>query len=355
MVRHRVHQASAIRRLRRVGVALLVPLLLLVGCSTPDEPVEPDGEAGEDTSSDDLAEPDDDADDGGSSDEADAGDRSAHDLQVFFTNTSLGDAGQVYPVARTTTDDDLPAAALRALLAGPTAEERDEGYSSWFSAETAGLLRSVRIDDGTAKVDLDGRLPTVIPNASTSAGSLTLLAELDATLEQFDEVSATEYALDGDVAAFYEWLQLAPPAGAQAAGEAVVQVYFPNTERGDPGEVFAVDRTVPTPEVLRGALTALLAGPTAEEVEQGYESWFSSDTAGLLTDVRLDDGTAHVDLDPQLATVIPGASSSAGSASLLASLDATALDFPTVDEVVYSFDGDVAAFYGWLQREAPEG
>lgn len=343
------------RRLHPAGaVGLLLPLLLVAGCSTPDDTAVPDDDTAEDTSPDETSEPDDEPDDDANPDEGDADDPAAQEIQIYFTNPSLGDEGEVHPVSRTTTDDDLPAAALRELLAGPTAEEREQGYTSWFSSETAGLLRSLRIADGTAHVDLDGRLPTVIPNASTSAGARSLLAELDATLERFDGIAATEYALDGDVAAFYAWLQLVPPDGAADTDATVVQVYFPNPDRGDPEQVFPVDRTVPTPGVLRGALTALLAGPTDAEVDQGYAGWFSSETAGLLTDVRIDDGTAYVDLDPQLATVIPGASSSSGSAQLLASLDATATAFPTVDAVVYSFDGDVAAFYEWLQREVPE-
>jgi hypothetical protein len=51
--------------------------------------------------------------------------------------------------------------------------------------------------------------------------------------------------------------------------------------------------------------------------------------------------------------VIPNASSSCGSAILLAQLDATATQFPTVDRAVYSIDGDTRAFYEWLQLVPP--
>jgi hypothetical protein len=101
-------------------------------------------------------------------------------------------------------------AALRQLLAGPTAAERADGIWSWFSARTAGMLRSVRVADGTAYADFADLRP-VIPNASTSAGSAALLGELDATLKQFSTVRRTVYSLNGDVATFYGWLQLAPP------------------------------------------------------------------------------------------------------------------------------------------------
>jgi spore germination protein GerM len=210
-----------------VVLALLV--LLISACSDTPEPVEPEDDPEVPTAPEETR-PD---------------DAQSHDIQVFFTNLDLGEAGEVHPVDRTTDDDDLPAAALGELLAGPTAEERDEGYSSWFSPETAELMNSMRIVEGTAHVDFDSTLPSVIPNASTSAGSLTLLAELDATLEQFPDVTETQYALDGDVDAFYEWLQLAPPDRPDdaepstddgeddtASGEAVVEVFFTNTERG---------------------------------------------------------------------------------------------------------------------------
>lgn len=332
-------------------------VLVLVGCSgdgdnemdtdTPDQP------------SDEQADADPDAEDDG------ATEPTSRELQVFFTNLERGAEGEVYPVGRTTTDDDLPTAAVRELLAGPTVEEREQGYSSWFSQETDGMLRSVRVEDGVAHVDLDDALATTIPGASTSAGSLVLLAELDATTRQFPEITDSIYALDGDVEAFYEWLQLVPPDGAAApptdeasdpeveSGTATVEVYFTNPDRGDDAEVFAVERDVELPRVLSGALQALLEGPTAAEQEQGYRSWFSEETAGMLNSVRLDAGVAEVSFDPALQTVIPNASTSAGSTALLAALDATTLQFPTVDDVVYSFDGDVDAFYEWLQRGPP--
>ncbi len=121
--------------------------------------------------------------------------------------------------------------------------------------------------------------------------------------------------------------------------------------RGDPcSTAVGVTRQVPPPGLLRGALEALLAGPTPAEQAQGYGGWFSAATAGMLRSVRLDAGTAYVDLDAALATTIPNASTSCGSGGLLAQLDQTVLQFPTVAHVRYSFEGDEAAFYEWLQR-----
>ncbi|MEX2553572.1 MAG: hypothetical protein WD627_11300 [Actinomycetota bacterium] len=51
----------------------------------------------------------------------------------------------------------------------------------------------------------------MIPNASSSCGSAQLLAQLDGTARQFDEVDRTLYSINGDAGTFYEWLQLAVP------------------------------------------------------------------------------------------------------------------------------------------------
>jgi hypothetical protein len=52
-----------------------------------------------------------------------------------------------------------------------------------------------------------GDLRSVIPNASTSAGS-RLLSQLDATVFQFPTVTSVTYRIDGSCQAFGEWLQV---------------------------------------------------------------------------------------------------------------------------------------------------
>jgi hypothetical protein len=99
-------------------------------------------------------------------------------------------------------------------------------------------------------------------------------------------------------------------------------------------------------------MQALLRGPTAAERRRGYGGWFSSRTAGYLRSINLVGGVARVDFG-DLRRVIPGASSSCGSALLLAQLNRTATQFPTVVRAVYSLNDNVNAFYEWLQRSAP--
>ena len=96
---------------------------------------------------------------------------------------------------------------LDELLAGPTTPERAAGLSSWFSASTASYVQHVTLDAGRATVDF-GDLRSVIPNASTSAGSRLLLSQLDATVFQFPTVTSVIYRIDGSCQVFGEWLQL---------------------------------------------------------------------------------------------------------------------------------------------------
>jgi hypothetical protein len=101
---------------------------------------------------------------------------------------------------------DTLAFAVNSLLAGPTPEERTAGLSSFFSDETAGMLNSVRLQDGVAFVDFRDFSGT-IPNASTSAGSTQLLDQIAGTIFQFDGVREAELSFNGSCEAFWNWLQ----------------------------------------------------------------------------------------------------------------------------------------------------
>lgn len=98
------------------------------------------------------------------------------------------------------------------------------------------------------------------------------------------------------------------------------------------------------------ALAELVRGPTAAERSAGLTSWFSDSTAGAIERVDQQGGVLIVDFRG-LDRLIPGAGSSAGSAQLLASLDSTVFQFPSVDAVEYRLDGSCDAFWAWLQRE----
>jgi hypothetical protein len=106
-----------------------------------------------------------------SSTSAPAGD---FDIDVFLLPASTGtDCSEVVAAHRVATDEGVLGSALEQLLAGPNESERTAGLDSWFSTKTAGMLNSVVVEDGVARIDFDD--------------------------------------FDGSPEAFYEWLQLSAP------------------------------------------------------------------------------------------------------------------------------------------------
>ena len=133
-------------------------------------------------------------------------------LKLYFNNDKLAEAGgacnKVFPVNRTVPKTvNVATAALGQLFAGPTQEETAKGYTSVFSDKTKDILKSIKIIDGVAYINL-ADLRSLVPNASTSCGAAMLLAEADSTLKQFSTIKKTIYAIEGKPATFYTWLQL---------------------------------------------------------------------------------------------------------------------------------------------------
>jgi hypothetical protein len=132
------------------------------------------------------------------------------EVKVYFT-VAGSETMELRAVSRTVqatrTVAGVVFSTLKELLKGPTDAEKAEGLISWFSPATAGCITGTAADpNGTLWVYFTG-LNTIIPNASTSAGSQMLLSELNATVFQFDQIRTVWYLLDGSSAAFWEWLQ----------------------------------------------------------------------------------------------------------------------------------------------------
>ncbi len=97
-------------------------------------------------------------------------------------------------------------AAFEALVGGPTTAETSAGAGSFFSSATTGAVRSVDLTDGLLKIEfVDFR--NELSNASTSCGSASFLASLNATAFEFDEVERVRYTIFGSCNNFYNWLQ----------------------------------------------------------------------------------------------------------------------------------------------------
>lgn len=198
----------------RRWILIVLLLALLVGCGSPepDAPADPD---------DGQAEPEPAPEPAPDDEPVPEPEPATVQVFIYLVNDRFGDpCTEVYPVPRDVPADDPITGALESLLAGPTDTERDQGYGGWFSSDTEGMLRSVDVVSGTVLVDLDDLRP-VIPNASTSCGSSALLAQLDRTVLGVAEGVAPPvlYKLEGDLDAFYEWLQYAPPGQVPDAPE----------------------------------------------------------------------------------------------------------------------------------------
>ena len=114
-----------------------------------------------------------------------------------------------------------------------------------------------------------------------------------------------------------------------AGGEADVLVFFTRDEA-----VATAGRTVATPAVAGGALTALLAGP--DELETGIDMATAIPEGTRMNSVVIDQGTATVDLSAAFG-------SGGGSLSMqlrVAQVVFTLTQFDTVDEVDIHLDGE---------------
>lgn len=113
-------------------------------------------------------------------------------VQVYFLDQDAFEIGRppyVVPVERVVDDGDLPAGAMDALFAGPTAEEGAAGLT--FVASEATGWADLRIEGGTAHVRLTG-------GCSSGGSTFTIAEEIAATLRQFEDVDAVKvYDPDG--------------------------------------------------------------------------------------------------------------------------------------------------------------
>ncbi|MDD4990575.1 MAG: GerMN domain-containing protein, partial [Candidatus Pacebacteria bacterium] len=114
-------------------------------------------------------------------------------LKVYFSNSEMNpnmqDCGQVFPVERVVVKTQQTAqAALSQLFNGPTDIEKANGYTSWFSPQTADILESVNIKDGIAYVNLKHDFTSIISGVSSSCGGVEFLAEMTQTLKQFPTI-----------------------------------------------------------------------------------------------------------------------------------------------------------------------
>jgi hypothetical protein len=134
------------------------------------------------------------------------------EFSVYFGNSkfnaNIQDCSLVFPVEREISKTlAVGQMSLEELFKGPTAEEQKNGYTSFFSDATKDILKSIKIDNKIAYVDLKD-IRQLIPNASSSCGSAQFLSEMTNTLKQFSSIERVVFAIEGNPITFYEWLQL---------------------------------------------------------------------------------------------------------------------------------------------------
>ncbi len=92
--------------------------------------------------------------------------------------------------------------ALEQLLAGPTPEERDLGYSSVFPQDSEELLIGVEVgEDGLVTIDFADELRQM-NNLNTSHQSFIVFGTLGASVFQFHDVRAVEFRIAGSCEQF---------------------------------------------------------------------------------------------------------------------------------------------------------
>lgn len=117
-----------------------------------------------------------------------------------------------------------------------------------------------------------------------------------------------------------------------------VEVYFGHSEKGgdDCGAVYPVEREIEATEgVGKAAIKELLEGLTDEEADEGY---FTSINSGVeLNSLTIDNGVAKADFSGKLEERVGGSCLVSG---IKAQIKETLKQFPTVDEVEISVEGE---------------
>lgn len=101
------------------------------------------------------------------------------------------------------TEGGLLTQTMQELVAGPTLDERGDGFRSLFSTATAGAVLSVTRDEGSVVIDLRDLGP--MPSLSTGREGTAFIADLNNTIFQHTIVAAIEYRIEGNCDRFWEY------------------------------------------------------------------------------------------------------------------------------------------------------
>ena len=123
-------------------------------------------------------------------------------------NPNMDDCGKVYPVTRTISKTKAVAtAALEELFKGVKPEEEAKGYTSFPTAESSGILKSVKIKNNAAYFNFKSIIKEQFSRASTACGNQFVTSQIEMTLKQFPGVKKVFYAIEGRPCDYFEWLE----------------------------------------------------------------------------------------------------------------------------------------------------
>ncbi len=122
---------------------------------------------------------------------AEATDEDMMTIDVYFSIVEDGvekvsSVEREFPVPQ-----DVAEYAIHELLAGPTQDEKDEGYFTAIDEETT--LLSLHVEEGVVYLDFSAEL-----DASGSATVMMIREQIENTLLQFDYVEEVEISIEGE-------------------------------------------------------------------------------------------------------------------------------------------------------------
>lgn len=127
--------------------------------------------------------------------------------------------------------------------------------------------------------------------------------------------------------------------GSEEPGEAAqtrVRLYFSRQGEDDCSRVFPVERTISsTPAIGQAALNELLKGPNQSEVGQDYLTNIPEGV--VLKSLIIRNGVATADFNTKMNEV----GGSCLVTAIRAQINQTLMQFPTINEVIISVEGEV--------------
>jgi hypothetical protein len=94
---------------------------------------------------------------------------------------------------------------MEQLVAGPTTEERNDGFTSFWSPDTANAINSVQLAEGAVLVNF-GTPVTTLTGIDEEPARSFFLADIYTSLFQYERVNSVELRLGSDCEAFFALL-----------------------------------------------------------------------------------------------------------------------------------------------------